>query len=157
VIVSQERGYAKGMREPILPGHPRDITIGKRAWTAFFSPVHEALLYAITDATQFDPGTQLNFQVPYQRKWDVEPSFNAQDQMRLGRWNLSAGLRFDHYGFGCTSRPGVRESAYRDSSRGSICCFMLLTIVFFNPRRRESALASSPLLDAISRQWCDCR
>src|SRR6266852_6068445 len=84
VIVSQDRGYREGYARADLAGHH-----GHHDWKtgvdSIFSPVHEALRYAITDATQFDPGTQLNFQFPYERKWDVEPSFYAQDQMRLGR------------------------------------------------------------------------
>src|SRR5207237_8488142 len=47
--------------------------------------------------TSFDFSTQLYFTFPYQRKWDVDPSIYAQDQMRLGQLNISAGLRFDQY------------------------------------------------------------
>src|SRR5256886_1816414 len=98
VIVSQDRGYREGYLRADLAGHS-----GHHDWKTgvdgIFSPVHEALQYTITDSTQFDPGTQLNFQFPYQRKWDVEPSLYAQDQMRLGQWNMSAGLRFDQYWF----------------------------------------------------------
>src|SRR5207249_911292 len=118
---------------------------------SIFSPVHEALQYAITDSTQFDSGTQLNFTFPYQRKWDVEPSIYAQDQMRLGQWNISAGLRFDHYGF------ILHESAW--SPRIGVSRFvpalnLLLRIsydrVFQTPAVENLLLASSPLLDAIS-------
>src|SRR6266446_389038 len=105
VIVSQDRGYREGYLRADLAGHH-----GHHDWKtgvdSILSPVHEALQYAITDPTQFDPGTHLNFQFPYQQKWDVEPSIYVQDQMRLGRWNVSAGLRFDHYGF------VVHESAW---------------------------------------------
>src|SRR5882724_6548783 len=98
VIVSQERGYREGYARADLAGHH-----GHHDWKtgvdSIFSPVHEALRYAITDPSQFEPGTQLNFQFPYQQKWDVEPSLYVQDQMRLGQWNISAGLRFDHYWF----------------------------------------------------------
>ena len=150
VIVSQERGYREGYARADLAGHH-----GHHDWKtgvdSIFSPVHEALRYAITDATQFDPGTQLNFQFPYQRKWDVEPSFYAQDQMRLGRWNLSAGLRFDHYGF------VVHESAWsprigvsRFVSRLNLLLHASYDRVFQSPAVENLLLASSPLLDAIS-------
>src|SRR6267143_1358157 len=115
VIVSQDRGDREGYLRADLAGHH-----GHHDWKtgvdSIFSPVHEALQYAITDPTQFDPGTQLNFQFPYQQKWDVEPSLYVQDQMRLGRWNFSAGLRFDHYGF------VIHESAW--SPRISISRFV---------------------------------
>jgi outer membrane cobalamin receptor len=150
VIVSQDRGYREGYARADLAGHH-----GHHDWKtgvdSIFSPVHEALQYAITDATQFDPGTQLNFIFPYQRKWDVEPSFYAQDQMRLGPWNLSAGLRFDHYGF------VVHESAW--SPRVGVSRFVpALNLLlhasydraFQSPAVENLLLASSPLLDAIS-------
>lgn len=150
VIVSQDRGYREGYARADLAGHHErhDWKIGV---DSIFSPVHEALQYAITDPTQFDPGTQLNFSFPYQRKWDIEPTIYVQDQMRLGRWNISAGLRFDHYGF------VVYESAW--SPRIGVSRFvpalnLLLHAsydrVFQTPAIENLLLASSPLLNAIS-------
>jgi outer membrane cobalamin receptor len=150
VVISQDRGYREAYARADLAGHH-----GHHDWKtgvdSIFSPVDEALQYAITDATQFDPGTQLNFTFPYQRKWDIEPSFYAQDQIRLGRWNVSAGVRFDHYGF------VVHESAW--SPRIGVSRFvsglnLLLHAsydrVFQSPAVENLLLASSPLLDAIS-------
>jgi len=150
VIVSQARGYREGYARADLAGHH-----GHHDWKtgvdSIFSPVHEALQYSITDPTQFDPGTQLNFLFPFQRKWDVEPSIYLQDQMHLGRWNVSVGLRFDHYGF------AVQESAW--SPRIGVSRFvpalnLLLHAsydrVFQTPAVENLLLASSPLLDAIS-------
>ena len=150
VIVSQDRGYREGYARADLAGHH-----GHHDWKAgvdgIFSPVHEALQYTITDPTQFDHGTQLNFTFPYQRKWDVEPSLYVQNQMRVGRWNVSTGLRFDHYGF------VVNESAW--SPRIGVSRFvpswnLLLHAsydrVFQTPAVENLLLASSPLLDAVS-------
>jgi hypothetical protein len=150
VIVSQDRGYREGYLRADLAGH-RGHHDWKTGVDGIFSPVHETLQYAITDPTQFDPGTQLNFSFPYQQKWDVEPSIYVQDQMRLGRWNVSAGLRFDHYGF------VVHESVW--SPRVGVSRFvpalnLLLHAsydrVFQTPAIENLLLASSPLLDAIS-------
>src|SRR5467141_785304 len=66
VIVSQDRGYREGYVRADLAGH-RGHHDWKTGVDSIFSPVHEALQYAITDPTQFDPGTQLHFQFPYQR------------------------------------------------------------------------------------------
>ncbi len=151
VIVSQDRGYREGYVRGDLAGHR-----GRHDWKtgvdAIFSPVHEALQYKITDLTPFDPGTQLNFTFPYQQKWDVEPSLYVQDQMRLGRWNVSAGLRFDHYGF------VVHESAWspRIGVSRFVPSFNLLLHAsydraFQTPAVENLLLASSPLLDAISK------
>src|SRR5579872_1184640 len=149
VIVSQERGYREGYVRADLAGHH-----GKHDWKigadGIFSPVHESLQYQITDATQFDSGTQPSFQFA-DRRWDIEPSAYVQDQIRLGHWNISAGLRFDHYGF------AVNESAW--SPRIGISRFiaslnLLLHAsydrVFQTPAVENLLLASSPQLDSIS-------
>jgi hypothetical protein len=150
VIVSQDRGYREGYARADLAGHH-----GRHDWKTgvdtIFSPVHETLQYAISDPAQFDPGTQLSFRFPYQRKWDVEPSLYAQDQLRLGRWNISAGLRFDHYKF------LVHESAWsprigvsRFVSTLNLLLHAAYDRVFQTPAVENLLLASSPLLDAIS-------
>ncbi|HEV1994981.1 MAG TPA: TonB-dependent receptor [Candidatus Acidoferrum sp.] len=150
VIVSQDRGYREVYLRADLAGHH-----GHHDWKtgvdSIFSSVHEALQYAITNPGAFLPGTLLTFPFPYQRKLDVEPSIYLQDQMRLGRWNVSAGLRFDHYGF------VVHESAW--SPRIGVSRFvpalnLLLHAsydrVFQTPAIENLLLASSLLLDAIS-------
>src|SRR5262249_42116254 len=97
VIVAQNRGYREGYARADLAGsHGRHNW--KMGFDSLFGPVHENLQYAITDPDQFDPDTQQQFLFA-DRKWDVEPSTYVQDQIHLGNWNLSAGLRFDHYGF----------------------------------------------------------
>jgi len=149
VIVSQERGYREGYVRADLAGHH-----GKHDWKigadGIFSPVHESLQYQITDATQFDSGTQPSFQFA-DRRWDIEPSAYVQDQIRLGHWNISAGLRFDHYGF------AVNESAW--SPRIGISRFiasMNLLVhasydrVFQTPAIENLLLASSPQLDSVN-------
>ena len=149
VFVSQDRGYREGYARADLAGH-RGHHDWKTGVDVIFGPVHEALQYTITDPTQFDPGTQLTFRFPYQWKWDVEPSIYAQDQLRLGRWNVGAGLRFDDYGF------VVHESAWspRIAVSRFVPTFNLLLHtsydrVFQTPAVENLLLASSPLLDAI--------
>jgi hypothetical protein len=97
VIVNQNRGHIEGYLRGDIAGHR-----GHHDWKAgvdsFLTSVHEALADHITDPSQFDPGTQINFQFQAQ-KWDVEPSFYFQDQMHYGPWNFSAELRFDYYSF----------------------------------------------------------
>jgi hypothetical protein len=149
IVVSQDRGYREGYARADLAGHH-----GRHEWKAgvdgIFSPVNENLQYHITDSSQFDPGTAINF--PFSdRRWDIEPSAYVQDQVRLGKWNLSAGLRFDHYGF------VVNESAW--SPRLGVSRFIaslnLLVHasydrVFQTPAMENLLLASSPQLDSVS-------
>jgi hypothetical protein len=149
VIFSQNRGYREGYVRADLAGHH-----GKHEWKVgadgIVSPVREDLKYQITDPAQFDPGTEPLLQFS-DRRWDVEPSAYAQDQIALGHWNISAGLRFDHYGF------AVNESAW--SPRIGVSRFlrsMNLLVhgsydrVFQTPAMENLLLASSPLLDSLS-------
>lgn len=61
-----------------------------------YGSIHEQFHYAITDFSQFDPGTPPNFTFAG-HGLDREQALYVQDLMRLGRWTLSAGLRWDHY------------------------------------------------------------
>ncbi len=149
IIASQQRGFREGYIRTDMAGHH-----GRHDWKigadALFSPVHEALQYAITDPTQFDPGVQPAFSFS-DRHWDREQSAFAQDQIRVGSWNISAGLRFDHYSF------VVGESAW--SPRVAVSRFfpsfdLLIHAsydrAFQTPAIENLLLASSPQLDSIS-------
>jgi hypothetical protein len=149
VIVSQDRGYREGYVRADLAGHH-----GRHEWKigvdGIFSPVHEALQYQITDPTQFDPGTRLQFQFS-DRRWDMEPSAYVQDQIRLGHWNLSAGLRFDHYGFAVNESawsPRIGVSRYIPSL--NLLVHASYDRVFQTPAMENLLLASSPQLDSVS-------
>jgi len=148
VIISQSRGYREGYARADLSGHK-----GHHNWKtgvdSFFSPVHEALAYTITDPSQFDPGTQQQFQFA-DHKWDIEPSAYVQDEVHLGDWNISAGLRFDHYAF------VVHESAWSPRlgvSRYLPSLNLLLHAsydrVFQTPAMENLLLASSAQLNSV--------
>jgi outer membrane receptor for Fe3+-dicitrate len=50
----------------------------------------------ITDFAQFDPGTPPTYSFSGNRP-SLEQSAFVQDLIRLGKWTVSAGLRWDHY------------------------------------------------------------
>jgi hypothetical protein len=58
--------------------------------------LHENLSYVITDPTQYDDDTPLTFAFQGERA-DLEQAAFLQDLVHLGRWTISAGLRWDHY------------------------------------------------------------
>jgi outer membrane receptor for Fe3+-dicitrate len=149
VIVTQDRGYREGYVRSDLAGHH-----GRHDWKlgtdAIVNPVRESLQYTITDPTQFDPGTQQQFQFSDHR-WDVEPSAYAQDQIHLGYWNLSAGLRFDHYGLVVHESawsPRVGVSRYFPSV--NLLLHASYDRVFQTPAVENLLLASSPQLDSLN-------
>ena len=151
IIVDQNRGYREGYARADLAGHHGDHE-WKVGVDGIFSSVNENLRYQITDPSQFDPGTAQALNPPFSdRRWDIEPAAYLQDQIRLGKWNVSAGLRFDHYGF------VVNESAW--SPRLSVSRFISslnLVIhgsydrVFQTPAMENLLLASSAQLNSIS-------
>jgi len=149
VIVSQDRGYREGYARADVAGHA-----GHHDWKAgvdsLFTPVHEALSYRITDMTQFERGTALRFAFAAQN-WDTEPAFYVQDNFHQGNWNISAGLRFDHYGFVVSESalsPRVGLSRYIDHWK------MLLHVsydrVFQTPAMENLLLASSPQVISLN-------
>jgi hypothetical protein len=149
IIASQQRGFREGYIRTDMAGHH-----GRHDWKiggdALFSPVHEGLQYSITDPTQFDPAVQPAFSFS-DRRWDREQSAFAQDQVRLGGWNLSAGLRLDHYSF------VVNESAWSPRLAFSRFFYPFDLLIhasydraFQTPAMENLLLASSAQLDSIS-------
>ncbi|HLZ39899.1 MAG TPA: TonB-dependent receptor [Candidatus Sulfotelmatobacter sp.] len=64
--------------------------------------LHENFSDIITDPAQFEAGTPLTFVFPGLRpseasRPDLEQGAYVQDLIRLGKWTVSAGLRWDHY------------------------------------------------------------
>jgi outer membrane receptor for Fe3+-dicitrate len=149
VMVAQQRGYREGYVRADLAGHH-----GHHDWKAgadgIFDPVHERLQYAITDPGQFDPGTRQRFQFA-DRRWDVEPSIYAQDEMHRGNWNVSAGLRFDHYGLVVKqSALSPRLGVSRYFSGPKVLAHASYDRVFQTPAMENLLLASSAQLDSLN-------
>jgi hypothetical protein len=73
---------------------------GRQEWKAGVESdstfLHENFNDTITDFTQFDPGTPATFTFAASKP-DLEQGAFVQDQIRLGNWTVSAGLRWDHY------------------------------------------------------------
>ncbi len=149
ILVSQQRGFREGYVRADLAGHH-----GRNDWKAgvdtLLSPVHEMLQYVITDPAQFDPGVQPQFSFS-DRRWDREQSAFLQDEIRVGQWAVSAGIRFDEYRF------VVAESAW--SPRVGIAYFfpsLGLALhasydrAFQTPAIENLLLASSPQVDSLS-------
>ncbi|HLJ23777.1 MAG TPA: TonB-dependent receptor [Candidatus Acidoferrales bacterium] len=151
VIVSQDRGYREGYARADLAGHH-----GRHEWKigldGIFSSVNENLQYQITDPTQFDAGTALTLAPPFSdHRWDIEPSAYVQDQIRLGKWNISAGLRFDHYGFVVNeSAWSPRVAVSRFISPLNLLVHASYDRVFQTPAMENLLLASSPQLNSVS-------
>lgn len=151
VIVSQDRGFRQGYVRTDLAGHH-----GHHDWKAgmdaSFGPVREALHYLITDPGQFDTGTEPEFTFSA-HKWDVEPSFYLQDQLHSDGWNLSVGLRFDHYGYVVHENawsPRIGVSRY--IAPWNLLLHFSYDRVFQTPAVENLLLASSPKVASLDPQ-----
>jgi outer membrane cobalamin receptor len=95
LIASQQRGFREGYVKATVSAHH-----GRQEWKAGaeadFTPLHEAFSDTITDLSQFDPDTPTTFNF-FGRGHDYEQGAFIQDSVRLGKWSLDAGLRWDHY------------------------------------------------------------
>jgi hypothetical protein len=76
------------------------INQGRNEWKFGFESdntyLNENFRYHITDPSQFDDDTPIDFRFLGNRP-DLEQSVFVQDQIRLKNWTISAGLRWDHY------------------------------------------------------------
>jgi hypothetical protein len=84
-------GYFKGTYS--LHHGNQEFKAGIESDVAF---LHEYFTYNLTDPTQFDPDTPQSATFQASRP-DLEQSAFVEDMIRLGKWTVSAGLRWDHY------------------------------------------------------------
>ena len=95
IIVFQDNGFREGYFKGTLSIHHRnqEWKLGVESDSTF---LREQFSDAITDFSQFDPGTPATFAFSHRRP-SLEQSAFVQDLIRLGKWTVSAGLRWDHY------------------------------------------------------------
>jgi hypothetical protein len=95
IVAHQNRGFREGYFKGAISFHH-----GSEEWKAGVESdatlIQEQYSDLITDPTPFDPGTPAMFSF-YRRRPDLEQSAFVQDLVRLGKWTVSAGLRWDHY------------------------------------------------------------
>jgi hypothetical protein len=96
IIATQRNDFREGYFKAAYSLHYRnqEIKAGVEADTAL---LHESFSYTITDPTQFDDGTPVSPAPFFASDTDLEPSGFVEDLVRLGKWTVSAGLRWDHY------------------------------------------------------------
>lgn len=143
-------GYVKGSMTVIHGRH--EIKFGVESDNTL---LNENFRYAITDPTQFDPGTPLTFSFAANRP-DLEQSAFVQDLIHLGNWTVSAGLRWDHYQL-LLNRQAVdpRFAIARYFPSADLVVHFSYDRVFQTPSFENILLSSSTaatMLDPISLQ-----
>jgi len=96
IIATQHNGFREGYFKAAYSWRHgnHELKAGIETDTAI---LHENFSYSITDPAQFDSGTPTSPTPFLASDTDFEPSAFVEDLIRLGKWTVSAGLRWDHY------------------------------------------------------------
>lgn len=115
--------------------------------------LNENFYYVITDPSQFDPDTPPTFSFISSRP-DLEQSAFVEDLVRLGKWTVSAGLRYDHYQLLLNEFAfSPRLSVGRYLPAANLMLHASYDRVFQTPSFQNILLSSSPQIDALSDQF----
>jgi hypothetical protein len=129
------------------------INRGRHEWKFGFESdntfLNERFRYHITDPAQFDDGTPIDFSFLGNRP-DLEQSGFLQDQIRLKKWTISAGLRWDHYQL-LLNRQAVdpRVSLSRYFPSADLLVHVSYDRVFQTPSFENILLSSSTQVESI--------
>ena len=96
IIAMKHNGFREGYFKSTYSLHhgAQEFKGGIESDTAF---LNENFSYSITDPARFDTDTPISPPPLLSRGLDIEPSAFIEDLLRLGKWTISAGLRWDHY------------------------------------------------------------
>jgi hypothetical protein len=115
--------------------------------------LHEQFSDVITDPTQFDDGTPLTFSFAG-AKPDLEQSAYVEDLIRLGKWTVSAGLRWDHYQLLLNKNSfSPRLSLSRYIKSADLVLHASYDRVFQTPSFENILLSSSPDVLALNSDF----
>jgi TonB-dependent Receptor Plug Domain len=129
------------------------ISHGLNEWKFGFESdntfLNENFRYHITDPSQYDDGTPIDFTFSGNRP-DLEQSVFVQDQIRLKNWTISAGLRWDHYQLLLNRQaldPRISVSRYIPSA--GLLLHFSYDRVFQTPSSENILLSSSSTVESI--------
>src|SRR2546423_599662 len=150
IVAFQERGF----REEYAKGSV-SVHHGNQEWKAGieadFVRIHERFNDMITDSSRFEPGTPATFDFPRQTGRDLEQSAFVQDLIRLGKWTVSAGLRWDHYQLLVNQNAvSPRLGVARFVPSADLVLHASYDRVFQTPAFENILLSSSPAVISLS-------
>jgi len=143
IVAFQQNGFREGYFKGTISIHH-----GNQEWKAGIESdstfLREQFSDVITDFTHFNPGTPPSFTFAENRP-SLEQSAFVQDLIRLGKWTVSAGLRWDHYQLLANQNavsPRLGVSRYFHSA--DLVLHASYDRVFQTPDFENILLASSP-------------
>lgn len=112
--------------------------------------LHENFSDVITNPIYFDPGTPPTFSFAGNRP-DLEQSAFVQDMIRLGKWTISAGLRWDHYQLIANQNAvSPRLSVARYFQAADLVVHASYDRIFQTPSFENILLSSSPTVVVLN-------
>jgi len=149
IIVFQDRGFDEQYLKGTASYH-RGRNEFKAGFEGDFISLRETFSDVITDPTQFEQGTPLTFRFSG-RRLDLEQSAFIQDLIRLGKWTVSAGLRWDHYQLLVNQNAvSPRLAIARYFSSANVVLHASYDRAFQTPAFENILLASSPTVVSLN-------
>ncbi len=113
--------------------------------------LREHFAYAITDLTQFDPGTPVTAPPFNSSRPDLEQAAFVEDLVRLGKYTVSGGLRWDHYQLLVNQNAfSPRLSVTRYIPAASLVVHFAYDRTFQTPSNENILLSSSPFAQTLN-------
>jgi hypothetical protein len=149
IIAFQKNYFNEGYFKGTYSKHYKnqEFKAGVESDNAF---LHEKFNYVITDPTQFEPDAPPTLGFADSRP-DFEQSAFIEDMIRLGKWTISAGLRWDHYQLILNENgvsPRVSVGYYVPSMK--MVLHASYDRVFQTPSFENILISGSPQIDALS-------
>lgn len=151
VIAFQQNYFREGYFKGGVSVHQgrHEFKVGIESDSTF---LHENFSYLITDPSRFDSGTESAFHFIGSRP-DLEQSAFLQDQIRLGNWTISAGLRWDHYQLVVNQNAvSPRLAVARFFPDWDLVLHASYDRIFQTPSSRNILLSSSPDVVSLNPQ-----
>jgi len=149
VIASLHNNFKEGYFNGSISVHH-----GRHEWKAGIESdamfLHENFSDVITDPTRFDDGTPPSFAFMGGRP-DLEQAAFLEDRIRLGKWTVSAGLRWDHYQLIVNQNAvSPRLSVARYFPSANLVVHASYDRVFQTPSSENILLSSSPTVVSLN-------
>ncbi len=152
ILAFQHNGFREGYVKATFSLHRgvQEFKAGLENDTTF---LHEDFSYLVTDPTQFDDNTPPSLTFLDSRP-DLEQSAFLEDMIRLGKWTVSAGLRWDHYQLLLNQNAfSPRLSVGRSLPSLNMVLHASYDRIFQTPSSENILISSSPQIDALSDQF----
>jgi len=152
IIATQRNSFREGYFKAAYSLHhgAHQFKAGIESDTTF---LHENFSYQITDPDQFDDDTPPSLTFLAHRP-DLEQSTFAEDLIRLGKWTISAGLRWDHYQLLLNQNAfSPRLSIGRFVPAWDMVLHASFDRIYQTPSFENILISSSPQIDALSDQF----